>query len=74
MNRITQYFPDDELFAEENVDETRLFAFDGRDLDPDVELQHLKLRHFDPAVGKWLEESGVRGHRAGVVIRNGSGR
>ena len=56
MNRITQYFPIDELFAEEEVDEARLLAFDGRDRDPDGGLQLLPNRHFDPTLGKWLDD------------------
>jgi len=58
MNRITQYFPLDDLFGE-NLDEAALFAFDGRELDSAAGLQNHFMRHCDTVVGVWLDESPV---------------
>ncbi|MEX2176786.1 MAG: hypothetical protein WD872_20635 [Pirellulaceae bacterium] len=63
MNRITQYLPLDDLYPVEKIDEARLFAFDGRDLDPASLVNH-HLRHFDPTPGQWLSEDPV-GYSAG---------
>ena len=61
MNRITHYLPDDELFSIDDLGES-MFAFDGRDLDRDLDrgaLRNNQLRYFDPTPGLWLDESPV---------------
>jgi len=58
MNRITQYFPVDDLFGDD-LDEAAVFAFDGRDLDPGEELQNHFMRHCDPTPGRWIDKSPV---------------
>ena len=39
-----------------NPEPTCIFAFTGRVLDKDVGLQSTPNRHFDPAVGRWLDD------------------
>jgi len=38
-----------------DTEPTSIFAFKGRALDKDVGLQSTPNRHFDPAVGRWLD-------------------
>jgi RHS repeat-associated protein len=35
---------------------TCIFAFTGRALDKEAVVESNQLRHFDPAVGRWLDE------------------
>jgi len=47
MNRIT------------NNEPTSIFAFTGSETDKAVGLQATPNRHFDPAVGRWLDTEPV---------------
>ena len=59
MNRITKYFPHDELFSVGETDQAKLLAFEGREIDSAAELQNNSMRHYDPTPGVWLDESPV---------------
>jgi RHS repeat-associated protein len=45
-----------------NTEPTSIFAFTGRPLDKEAGLQLNQLRHFDPAVGRWLDDEPVGYH------------
>jgi RHS repeat-associated protein len=47
-----------------NSEPTSLFAFTGRAPDKEAAVEPNLLRHFDPAVGRWLDDEPV-GHAAG---------
>ncbi len=36
------------------------FQYEGHDFDPEVGLQYHQDRHFDPTVGRWINEDPVR--------------
>jgi RHS repeat-associated protein len=38
---------------------TSIFAFTGRALGEEAGVESNQLRHFDPAVGRWLDEEPV---------------
>jgi RHS repeat-associated protein len=38
---------------------TTAFQYDGHDLDPEVGLQYNRARHFDPTIGRWLNEDPI---------------
>lgn len=43
-------------FADPKPTPDHLFAYTGRELDPEGGLQVNHLRYFDPTVGRWLNE------------------
>jgi RHS repeat-associated protein len=42
------------------------FLYDGRDFDPEAGLQYNRIRHFDPTIGRWINDEPV-GYEAGDV-------
>jgi RHS repeat-associated protein len=72
MNRIARYLDpqaDDVVSYSYDADGNGVpsgstpdvFAFGGRNFDPEVPLQFNMLRHFDPTVGQWMSEDPI-GH------------
>jgi RHS repeat-associated protein len=53
----------DNLF-DDDVRDADQFLYDGRDFDPEVGLQYHQARHFDPTVGRWINQDPI-GHEAG---------
>ncbi len=49
---------DDNLF-DQTTDADR-FDYIGRDFDPEVVLQYNRARHYDPTVGRWINQDPVR--------------
>ena len=45
-----------------DTEPTSIFAFKGRPIDKETGLQSNQLRHFDPAVGRWLNDEPVGYH------------
>lgn len=51
-----------------NTEPTSIFAFTGHPLDKEAGVQSNQLRHFDPAVGRWLDDEPV-GFQSGIKKR-----
>lgn len=42
-----------------STEPTSIFVFTGRAFDEELGLQFDQLRHFDPTVGRWLNEEPI---------------
>ena len=49
-----------------------IFAFTGRPLDKEVGLQSNQHRHFDPSVGRWVNEEPI-GYEADADLHRYAG-
>jgi RHS repeat-associated protein len=49
--------------SDQTTDANR-YAYDGRDFDPEVGLQYNRARHYDPTVGRWINQDPI-GYEAG---------
>jgi RHS repeat-associated protein len=61
IRRTDKQFDDDDRTTELDI-----FNFTGRDFDPEVGLQYHQARHFDPTVGRWINQDPI-GYEAGDV-------
>ena len=52
---------DDNLFDDDDqTTDANRYLYTGRDFDTEVGLQYNRARHFDPTVGRWINEDPVR--------------
>ena len=59
--RVSWPMPDNDVTIREMIDDADVerYLYDGRDFDPETGLQYNRARHFDPTIGRRLNEEPV---------------